>query len=202
MFNNIWKSDILVYVIIGFVLLICLKVYSESDVYNLKCIVSTVDGNKYCVRERANLKNAADLLAKVTEKCKELVKYTAEKHPDKENVKRLVKGYNPQKVMETLPTSEYTAYSENKGEKLAFCLSKKKGDLGNLIDEHTLMFVAIHELSHVMTKSIGHKSEFWENFKFMLGCAKECGIHEPANYKKKPKEYCSMKISDNPFFDS
>jgi predicted metal-dependent hydrolase len=176
--------------------------YYDSDSFQLKCVVSTVDGNKYCVRERANLKNAADLLAKVTEKCKKLVKYTAEKHPDKENVKRLVKGYNPQKVMETLPTSEYTAYSENKGEKLAFCLSKKKGDLGNLIDEHTLMFVAIHELSHVMTKSIGHKSEFWENFKFMLGCAKECGIHEPANYKKKPKEYCSMKISDNPYFDS
>lgn len=176
--------------------------YFESDSFQLKCVVSTVDGNKYCVRERANLKNAADLLAKVTEKCKKLVKYTAEKHPDKENVKRLVKGYNPQKVMETLPTSEYTAYSENKGEKLAFCLSQKKGDLGNLIDEHTLMFVAIHELSHVMTKSIGHKSEFSENFKFMLGCAKECGIHEPTNYKKKPKEYCSMKISDNPYFDS
>ena len=196
------RPDILGYVLISLILIVCVYMYFDSDSFQLKCIVSTVDGNKYCVRERANLKNAADLLAKVTEKCKELVKYTAEKHPDKENVKRLVKGYNPQKVMETLPTSEYTAYSENKGEKLAFCLSKKKGDLGNLIDEHTLMFVAIHELSHVMTKSIGHKSEFWENFKFMLGCAKECGIHEPANYKKKPKEYCSMKISDNPFFDS
>ena len=41
MFNNIWKSDILVYVIIGFVILICLKVYSESDVYNLKCGTNT-----------------------------------------------------------------------------------------------------------------------------------------------------------------
>ena len=71
-----------------------------------------------------------------------------------------------------------------------------------MIDEHTLMFVAIHELSHVMTKSIGHKTEFWENFKFLLGCAKESGIHEPEDYKKKPQEYCSMNISDNPYFDS
>lgn len=196
------RIDILGYVLIIFIIIVCVYMYFDSDSFQLKCVVSTVDGNKYCVRERANLKKAADLLAKITEKCKELVKYTAEKYPDKENVKRLVKGYNPQKVMETLPTSEYTAYSENKGEKLAFCLSQKKGDLGNLIDEHTLMFVAIHELSHVMTKSIGHKSEFWDNFKFMLECAKECGIHEPANYKKKPKEYCSMKISDNPYFDS
>ena len=78
--------------------------------------------------------------------------------------------------------------------------SYKKGDIDNLIDAHTLMFVAIHELSHVGTKSIGHKTEFWENFKFLLENAKEAGIHEPIDYKKKPVEYCSMKIKDNPYF--
>ena len=196
------KTDILGYVLIGFILIVCVYMYLDSDSFQLKCVVSTVDGNKYCVRERANLKNAADLLAKVTEKCKQLVKYVGEKHSDKDSVQRLLKGYNPQKIVETLPTSEYTAYSENKGEKIAFCLSPKKGDINNLIDEHTLTFVAIHELSHVMTKSIGHKSEFWDNFKFLLENAKESGIHEPRNYKKKPQEYCSMKISDNPYFAS
>ena len=30
------------------------------------------------------------------------------------------------KISETLPTSQYTAYSENKGEKLAFCTTTKK----------------------------------------------------------------------------
>lgn len=196
------RVDILGYLLIAFIVIICVYLYFDSDSFQLKCVVSTVDGNKYCVRERANLKNAADLLAKVTDKCKKLVKYVGEKYPDQENVKRLINGYNPQKIMETLPTSEYTAYSENKGEKLAFCLSPKKGDLKNLIDEHTLTFVAIHELSHVATKSIGHKTEFWDNFKFLLKNAKESGIHEPRNYKDKPKEYCSMKISDNPYFAS
>ena len=71
----------------------------------------------------------------------------------------------------------------------------------NLIDESTLMFVAIHELSHVMTKSIGHNSEFWENFKFLLENAKEFGIHQPVDYKEKPREYCGMKIHDNPYYD-
>lgn len=196
------RIDILGYLLVAFIVIICVYLYFDSDSFQLKCVVSTVDGNKYCVRERANLKNAADLLAKVTDKCKNLVKYVGEKYPDQENIKRLISGYNPQKIMETLPTSEYTAYSENKGEKIAFCLSPKKGDLNNLIDEHTLTFVAIHELSHVMTKSIGHKSEFWDNFKFLLENAKESGIHEPRNYKEKPQEYCSMKISDNPYFKS
>lgn len=195
------KIDILGYILIFGILLTCAYIYFDTDSFQLKCIVSTVDGNKYCVRERANIQAAADLLARVTEKCKRLVDYVKDKHPNDEAVKRLVDGYNPKKIMETLPTSEYTAYSENKGEKLAFCLNKKKGNNSNLIDEHTLTFVSIHELSHVMTKSVGHKSEFWENFKFLLENAKEAGIHHPEDYKKEPKEYCSMKIHDNPYFD-
>ena len=194
--------DILGYTLSLFIIGICVYIYFDSDTFQLKCIVSTVDGNKYCVRERTNLQRAADLLAEVTEKCKKLVAYVGKKYPENPNVVRLVKNYNPQKVMETLPTSEYTAYSENKGEKLAFCLNKEKNDNNNLIDSHTLMFVSIHELSHVMTKSIGHKSEFWDNFKFLLENAKEAGIHNPEDYKKKPREYCGMKIHDNPYYDA
>ena len=200
MFNNIWKSDILVYVIIGFVLLICLKVYSESDVYNLKCIVSTVDGNKYCVREREKIKDAANLLATVTKKCNALIVYLKEKHSGDEDVQRLIDGFNPQKISETLPTSELTAYSENKGEKIAFCLNKTKNST-TLIDINTLTFVAIHEMSHVMTKSIGHKQDFWQNFKFLLERAKEAGIYTPVDYKKKPQSYCGLTVTDNPYFD-
>jgi hypothetical protein len=197
------QSDILGYFIVGVVIVVCIYVYIDNaDSFQLKCIVSTVDGNKYCVREREKVKQAADLLAKMTEKCKELVAFVGKKYPEQENVKRLVAGFNPKKIMETLPTSSYTAYSENKGEKLAFCLNKKKEDNNQLIDESTLLFVAIHELSHIMTKSIGHKSEFWENFKFLLENAKEAGIHTPVDYKKSPQEYCGMKIHDNPYYDA
>ena len=161
------KHGIFFYVFIAFVLLFCLRIYYESDAFNLKCIISSRDGNRYCVREREKLELAADLLAQVTEKCKKLVVYMKEKHPDDERVKRLVSGFNPKRISETLPTSELTAYSENKGEKIAFCLNKtKEGD--RLIDLETLTFVALHELSHIATKSIGHKQEFWENFKFVL----------------------------------
>ena len=195
--------DIIVYVFIAFVLAVCTYMYYQnSDMLQLKCIVSTVDGNKYCVRDRNKIQEAADLLASVTQKCKDLVDYMNQKHPNDERVKRLVSGFNPKKVMETLPTSYYTAYSENKGEKIAFCLSpKKKNGEDTLIDEHTLTFVAIHELSHVATVSLGHKTEFWENFKFLLVNAKEAGIHEPRDYNKDPKKFCSMNIEDNPYYD-
>jgi len=197
---NFIKKDILGYIVLAFILLICLKIYSESDAYNLKCIISSVDGNKYCVRDRQKLELAADLLAKVTQKCKLLVEYVKEKHPSDPRVIKLIKGFNPKSINETLPTSELTAYSENKGEKLAFCLNTTKtGD--KLIDIDTLTFVAIHELSHIMTTSIGHKQDFWQNFKFLLENAKAANIYQPVNYKKEPKEYCGMTIHDNPYYD-
>jgi hypothetical protein len=194
------KESVLIYVIIGFVILVCLKIYSESDAYNLKCIISDVDGERYCVRERSKMSQAADLLATVTTKCKELVAYCGKKFPDNEDVQRLVQKFNPTKISETLPTSEYTAYSENKGEKLAFCLNKEKNGT-QLIDINTLTFVAIHELSHIMTISEGHKQEFWQNFKFLLEQAKEANIYNPVDYKNNPEPYCGMEITDNPYYD-
>jgi hypothetical protein len=194
------KDDILMWVMILFIVIILYKLYIDSDYFQLKCIVSTVDGDKYCVRERKNMKEATDLLAKTTTKMKKLVEYVDEKYPDKPNIRRLVKKFNSNKIVETLPTSEYTAYSENKGKKIAFCLNKKKNDNNNLIDENTLMFVAIHEMSHIATESIGHNKEFWDNFKFLLNEAKEAGVYEVVDYSKNNQEYCGMTITDNPYF--
>ena len=143
---------------------------------------------------------AANLLASVTKKCKDLVAYMKEKYPNDKRVKQLVNGFNPKKISETLPTSTLTAYSENKGEKIAFCLNKTK-DGDKLIDLNTLTFVAIHELAHIMTTSVGHKQEFWQNFKFLLVNAKDANIYQPIDYKKNPKQYCGMDITDNPYFD-
>ena len=194
------NNSIFYYIFLGFLLIVCLKIYSESETFQLTCIIAEKDGNRYCVRERAKLELAANLLATVTEKCKKMVLYMKEKHPDDSRVKKLVEGFNPKTISETLPTSELTAYSENKGEKIAFCLNKKK-DEDKLIDINTLTFVALHELSHVMTTSVGHKQEFWQNFKFLLENAKAANIYQPQDYKKNPEEYCGMTISDNPYYD-
>lgn len=189
------------FIIILFIVLIALKMYCESDEFNLRCIVSTIDGKKYCVRERNNIQNASNLLARTTEKLEYLVENVGQRYPDRENVKKLVNNFNPTTIKETLPTSEYTAYSENKGEKIAFCLNKKKHDNNNLIDSNTLMFVAIHEIAHIMTTSVGHTEEFWNNFKFLLENAVELKIYTPVDYKKEPEGYCGMDITDNPYYD-
>ena len=196
------NEDILGYIIIILVLFISYKIYIDSDLFQLKCIVSTVDGEKYCVRERKNVQKASDLLASITENMQMLVDYLDKKYPTEEhaNVRRLVKKFNPKKIVETLPTSEYTAYSENKGQKIAFCLNKKKENNDNLIDKNTLMFVALHEMAHVASKSIGHNDEFWDNFAFLIGEAEKIQIYYPIDYSQKNAEYCGMTITSSPYF--
>ncbi len=188
------------YVLLVLVVILGFQFYRDSDWFQLKCIISDVDGNRYCVRERSKLGLAADRLASVNKRMGDLVKQVSSSYPERPNCQRLLKGYNPKAIYETLPTSELTAYSENKGEKLAFCLDTEKRG-GKLIDENTLTFVAIHELAHVATESIGHTEEFWRNFRFLLKEASKTGIYNPIDYKSKPQRYCGMTINENPYFD-
>ena len=194
------QSNISAYILAMFVAGIAFKIYFESDTFNLKCIISKVDGNEYCVREREKLELVADLLANTTQNLKKLVVHLGKKYPQRDNCKRLVENFNPTAIKEILPTSKYTAYSENKGEKLAFCTTVSKTN-DTLIDPNTLLFVATHEIAHIMTKSVGHTDEFWQNFKFLLQHAAELNLYTPEDYKKKPKQYCGMEITDNPYYD-
>ena len=76
-------------ILVILIILLCIKIYSESDYANLKCIISNLDGNTYCVRERNKLELAADKLAKVSTNLKKLVEYCNIQYPEQENVKLL-----------------------------------------------------------------------------------------------------------------
>ena len=54
--------------LIVFVLLLSIKMYHDSEMFQLRCVISDVDGNEYCVRDRSKVNEAADLLAQTTNK--------------------------------------------------------------------------------------------------------------------------------------
>ena len=137
-------NNLIIYILLIIILIVSIRIYLKSDSFNLKCIISDVDGNKYCVRERAKLELAADLLANVTQNLIKLVDHLNKEHSDDKRTIMITKNFDPKKITETLPTSEYTAYSENKGEKIAFCLDTEKDNKGKLMDLNTLMYVALH----------------------------------------------------------
>ena len=196
------RSDLVGIAVIFLVICLAVTMYNKSEAANLKCIIATKDGQKYCIRDRDDLPKAANLMADVNDKMTKLVHHLKTNFPHKEQAKRIVSAFPGIRLVETLPTSEHTAYSENKGEKIAMCLnkSKKEGDK-KLIDPNTLCFVALHELSHVGTESEGHEPEFWNNFKFILQEAEKIGIYNPIDYKNEPVSYCGDHLTDNPLFD-
>jgi hypothetical protein len=61
-----------------------------------------------------------------------------------------------------------------------------------------MMFVVLHEIAHIITKSVGHTEEFWNNFKWILEESVNIGIYESQDFNNKPVEYCGIEITDNP----
>lgn len=195
------KTDLFSLFIVLFMMITAYFFINNSSQFGLKCIISNADGEKYCIRDRGRLQEAASLLALIRENSKKVVNGLYSEYPNNEFVQRLKDRFDPKVFQETLPTSVHTAYSENKGEKMAFCLNKKKNNDEHLIDENTLMFVALHELTHIGTKEIGHTKQYWKNFKFVLEYAVKEKFYTPVDYKKNPEPYCGMTISDNPYYD-
>ena len=114
----------------------------------------------------------------------------------KEDIDRLISNFNSDAFSETTPDSKYTSYSVNKGEKIVMCIRGKQDD--NLVKENIMTFVAIHELGHLMTKSIGHDPEFWNNMRLLLKIAIDHGLYKNVDFNKTPEPYCGITISDTP----
>jgi len=114
-------------------------------------------------------------------------------------VARFLARFRPDCFIENDMSSNDTSYSENKGQKIVVCLrDKTKAPEYPLIEENTIMFVMLHEMSHLMTETIGHTQEFWNNFKRILHDAVKLGIYKQVNYAQKPTPYCGMTITDSP----
>ena len=179
-------------------------IYLETKALNVTYVVSTIDNHKYLVRNEPDKLEAANLLATMKERLSRLVLYTKEyKNKEKDETKRididrLVKNWRPDNISESSPNNKYTSYSINKGEKIVFCL-RSKDSSKKLVDINTMMFVAIHELGHLMTESIGHTPEFWDNMKYLLERGSEIGVYVPEDYKRNPKMYCGQEINSTPY---
>ena len=70
------------YCFIGLLVIVCIKIYKDSESLHLTCVISNIDGRKYCVRDRKNISKAADRLANVNIKMNKLVKSKEESRAD------------------------------------------------------------------------------------------------------------------------
>ena len=183
---------ILIFLILYFVYI---NLYTDD---NLVYERATFDNGHYWVRNMSDKSQAANTLAVIKSNMNKLIDYLQKninQFPEKMScIKELVKRTRKIYIMETPKDEKFTSYTINKGEKIVFCLRSKV--LHNIHDMNTIMYVVIHELSHVCCISYGHTQEFKDIFKFLLVQANKIGIYKIENYRKNPVSYCGMEINE------
>lgn len=168
--------------------------YMANQSMEVTMVRSRADQRTYLVRNLPDKQEAADMLGTLNKRMTALVKHMRSKYPDSRDVKRLAQNYNPDNVSESGKNDAFTSYSVNKGERLVFCL-RSRDDRSELQDDNLLMYVAIHELAHLMTKEVGHTDTFWKNNRLLLSEAISIGVYKKIDFDKEPQKYCGIKIA-------
>lgn len=187
--------------ITGIIILIILYIYWSS-----KYEKYTINGINYKVLANFEDKEAAaKVLDQLNSSNIKLMAHLKKKYKNTNmmsSVDFLLKNYNPEVIFEHLPNGiNNTSYVVDKGTSIVYCLREKESGKNKIHDLHTLMFVNLHELSHIFNKGWGHEKDFWRSFKFILTEAQEIGIHDPINYTAEPMVYCGLPVKYNPFYD-
>lgn len=189
--------------------------YHKFDTFSIRQNVlqeSTVDGRKYYVHSKhENMVAAADTFAHINSTIDKFLsrlydKYTRLNTSDisifnrKRAVNLLISKYNPRNYRENSPKNieKDTSYTINKGEIIAICI---RGANTEIHDLTTLMFVVLHELTHLAVKDYDHPDDFWKTFKFILIEAEELIDYKSPDYLNFPVEYCGISITYNPRYD-
>jgi len=192
-----YKSNI-VLVITAIVVIFTFLIHAEKSWDNMTYCRSEINGQEYKVRKLEDKESAANMLAETHEKMKKVCKILENNNPNDERVQRLKKKFPYTALQESDGYGTQTSFSINKGEKIVLCLRSKDGS-NRLVDKNLLLFVALHEMSHIMTTSIGHTQEFWDNFKFVLKECQNNGIYKCINFSSNPQSYCGITVTSSPF---
>lgn len=182
--------------ILGLIALGYVMLYVKDQYNEVEYVVASTDGRSYLVRNLPDKQQAADLLASVNKDLQALIAHLVKTYPQNQDVQRLQRNYNPDSLSEGGDTANYTSYSVNKGEQIVFCLRSRDGK-NRLVKKNVMMYVAVHELAHLMTKEVGHTQTFWDNFKFILQEAVKIGIYTKVDYAAKPVSYCGIRITSS-----
>jgi hypothetical protein len=156
-------------------------------------VVSTIDNQEYKVKNDENAQASADALAKINRDINILIAYIKSLDNPPDYSKRL-RNYNKDSLRENIWDID-TTYTINKGQEITFCLTPRDDKYPKEVYPHNLlMYVAIHELAHVVSISTGHNEEFKRNFDDLLKHSVDAGVYKDINFKKTPKEYCGIYI--------
>jgi hypothetical protein len=176
------------------VMVIIIIMYLRRFYGEVEFVLSDVDGRSYLVRLLSDRQEAADRLARLNLSLTQLVQHMVAKFPYDKRVHLLYENYNADSLSEGGGDAAFTSYSQNKGEKIVMCLRQTNH---TFVDANVVLYVAVHELGHLMTAKVGHTDGFWANFKWLLEEAISTGLYRKVDYANTPQSYCGISITSS-----
>ena len=192
-------TNIIAYIIIFLIIVIAFFLFiyeSKTDVIAQQCGLSFSVLSKYNDSDAA-----AAIFCEVHKRLLKLIDHLAQKYGEKdERVRLLRQNYQHSDLVETMGSTETINKTANSFDKIYIKLRKNDGEFYKF---DVIMFVAIHEITHVSIpgfKDSAHGSDFWRANGQMLRDASDAGIIVITDYERWPAEYDGMVIKKNPAF--
>lgn len=199
------------FVIFVILLIFIIILYLRTDDRNMIYAISDIDNKLYMVRNTDDKQHAVNLLGNINKNINDISEYMNYNLNNPNNNKKEI--YNEFKpyilrlknrikdiiIKESSEKSLYTSYTVNKGEQIIFCIRSKLIDnhinTGTLHNINLIMYVVLHEISHIACPEYGHTTLFKRIFAFFCDEACDLGIYKRIDFKSSPTEYCGMIIT-------
>lgn len=157
---------------------------------------SNVDHKTYYVKQAPNSQESADVLAKINFNLSVIKTFFKDKYnSDKKSAYSYDRIKNKKISLEENTLNKHTSYSVNKGEKIVLCLRSKADN--KIHDINLLMYVVLHEISHVICPEIDHTEMFDNIFSFVRESATKCGVYDAKLAFTNHTEYCGINIENS-----
>ena len=191
-----------VIIILLFLIITIIYLRRRNQIIEKMSFVEAFDKKKYLVRDLNTKYESANLLAKLMNNLKLLIttlKQRSESTNDtelrkyKSFIETIYNKIDNVKVRENEGSTDLTSYSINKGEELVFCIRSKSNN--QIHDINELMYVAVHEISHIGCPETGHTRLFAKINLFLLQRAVQMGLYHYRDYASNPVEYCGMILT-------
>jgi len=188
-------------IILLLILIIGISIFYWYNFRSMTFLKSPIDNNYYMVRDLSDKYTAIIMLSTIKLNIIRLNNYLID---NKDNKYKEYKPYIEQlnnkiqsvTIAESRESSSSTSYSVNKGDELVFCLRSKK-EWNKFHNFNTIMYVALHEISHIACPEYGHGPLFKKIFAFMTEVAIELNIYVHVDFNKLPEEYCGIYITES-----
>ncbi len=180
-------------------LILCrlIKGYNRGMVY----VQSDIDNEYYLVRNYPDKNNASNMLANLKAELNRFVDHlisTTKQNEFKQFSSYIVNLHAKMKYIifaESSDSSIYTSYCVNKGDEIVFCIRSKSLRSNDIHDLNLIMYVALHEISHIACPEMNHTELFKNIFRFICTEAVNYGIYKKIDFAANPTEYCGMIVS-------